>query len=326
MAPSSQLGIASQAQAATKFLTDHLPEACRRPKFVIICGSGLGGLVQSVEPSTKVEIDYKDVPYFPTSTVQGHAGRLVFGYLGTDAPGVLMDGRTHYYEGYTMAEITLPVRVFSLLGVEILIVTNACGGLNPTFSVGDLMLINDHVFLGALSGNNPLRGTNLDEFGPRFPPMSDAYDLELRRIVHQVWRGMSSPNRTRRLHEGMYAFGGGPSYETRAECRFLRQIGADVVGMSTLPEAITARHSKLRVLALSLVTNMCVTAPPTRGDDSSIQKQSSKELESMLDQGKANHEEVIEAGREAAKDMQELVKNTVKTIFADAKSDMNGMN
>ncbi|KAI5306133.1 hypothetical protein KEM56_002113 [Ascosphaera pollenicola] len=326
MSASPEPSILEQARGVASFLNDRLPEALRKPKFAIICGSGLGGLVDSVDPATKVEIDYKDVPYFPTSTVQGHAGKLVFGYLGTDTPGVLMVGRTHYYEGYSMAKVTLPVRVFSLLGVEILIATNACGGLNSAFSVGDLMIINDHIFLSGLAGNSPLRGINIDEFGPRFPPTSDAYDLELRRTVHQVWRKMTSPGRTRRLQEGVYAFGGGPSYESRAECRFLRQLGADVAGMSTVPETIIVRHSGLRVLALSLVTNMCVSAPPTRGDEPRIQKMDRKELEDMLNEGKADHEEVIEAGKEAAGDMQELVKNTVKSIFAKEEENAGKMN
>ncbi|KAI5297046.1 hypothetical protein KEM55_005212 [Ascosphaera atra] len=305
----------AQAREAATYLTTRLPPALQRPKFAIICGSGLGGLAESVDEKTRVEIDYRDVPNLPTSTVQGHAGKLVFGYLGTGTPGVLMVGRTHYYEGYEMSKITLSVRVFGLLGVEILIATNACGGLNSAFSVGDLMIINDHIFLGSLAGNNPLRGPNIDDLGPRFPPLSDAYDLELRRAVHKSWRSMGNPDRIRRLQEGVYAYSGGPCYESRAESRFLRTIGADVVGMSTLPEVVVARHSGMRVLALSLVTNMCVCTPPMRGDEPRIQKMSAQELTDMVNEGKANHEEVIEAGREAAGDMQELVKKVVRDVF-----------
>ncbi|KAA8643179.1 purine-nucleoside phosphorylase [Aspergillus tanneri] len=217
-----------------------------------------------------------------------------------------MVGRAHYYEGHTIDKVTFPIRVFKLLGVDTIVLTNAAGGLNPEYTVGDIVLLNDHIFLAGLAGLHPLRGPNIDEFGPRFPPLSDAYDLELRRHVHKAWKALIPPG-GRKLHEGVYAFVGGPSYETRAECRLLRQIGADVVGMSTVPEIVAARHCGLRVLALSLVTNTAVLSPVPRGDDCQLRGKNTRELEVILQEGKANHEEVLEASRSAAIDMQKIV-------------------
>lgn len=176
------------------------------------------------------------------------------------------------------------------------------------------MIINDHIFPAGFAGTHPLRGPNTEEFGPRFPPLSDAYDLELRRHAHQAWKAVISENSTRRLHEGVYAFVAGPSYETRAECRMLRQVGADLVGMSTVPEIIVARHCGIRVLAFSLVTNKAVLSPVPRGDDHLLQAKDVKELDSILQEGKANHEEVLEAGRTAAIDMQKLVVRVISNV------------
>ncbi|OAX79261.1 purine nucleoside phosphorylase I, inosine and guanosine-specific [Emergomyces africanus] len=294
-----------QAQESCTYLRERLPVKIQKPRFAIICGSGLGGLAASVNPSPKVEFEYGSIPHFPISTaVPGHVGKLVFGTLGTDIPGVLMVGRSHYYEGHSADRITFPVRLFKLLGIEIIVVTNASGGLNPEYEVGDLVILNDHIFLAGLAGTHPLRGPNEEEFGVRFPPLSEAYDLGLRRTIHHAWGKVIEPENQRRLHEGVYAFVGGPSYETRAECRLLRQLGADLVGMSTVPEIIVARHCGIKVLALSLVTNKAVLAPVPRGDDRLLQNSTVEELNTIVEEGKATHEEVLEAGRLAAIDMQ----------------------
>ncbi|KAK1149963.1 Purine nucleoside phosphorylase [Aspergillus melleus] len=240
--------------------------------------------------------------------------QLVFGLINGQVPAVLMVGRAHYYEGHSIDQVTFPIRVFKLLGVDTVILTNAAGGLNPDYAVGDIVLLNDHIFLAGLAGIHPLRGPNSEEFGPRFPPLSDAYDLELRRHTHEIWKALSQPQK-RRLHEGVYAFVGGPSYETRAECRLLHQLGADVVGMSTVPEIVVARHTGLRVLAFSLVTNTAVLSPAPRGDDSLVQGKDAQELDAILQKGKANHEEVLDAGRSAAIDMQRIVTRLVSDVF-----------
>ncbi|KAK3169492.1 hypothetical protein OEA41_008875 [Lepraria neglecta] len=203
------------------------------------------------------------------------------------------------------------------LGVETIVVTNAAGGLNPDYSVGDLVILNDHINLAGLAGIHPLRGPNADDFGTRFPALSDAYDLDLRRRAHQLWKSLDrGTESTRRLHEGVYAFVGGPSYETRAECRMLRSFGADVVGMSTVPEIIVARHCNIRVLALSLVTNNAVLEAGPRGDDIAIQGSSAQDLDKAIEKGKANHEEVLAAGQNAAADVQQLVGLLVRDVLS----------
>ncbi|KAI9718977.1 MAG: hypothetical protein M1812_003862 [Candelaria pacifica] len=196
-----------------------------------------------------------------------------------------------------------------------IIVTNAAGGLNKDYTVGDIVVLQDHLNLPGLVGFNPLRGPNADDFGVRFPPLSDAYDLELRRFAHRAWNELEGKSSKRRLHEGVYAFVGGPSYETRAECRMLQSLGADVVGMSTVPEIVVARHCHLRVLALSLVTNNAVVDAGPRGDDVEVDGVTGRALNLTLEKGKATHEEVLAAGREAAKDMQKLVHQLVLDIF-----------
>ncbi|GES63316.1 purine nucleoside phosphorylase [Aspergillus terreus] len=283
-----------QAEQAVQSLKDRLPAELQSPRVAIVCGSGLGGLADSIRDHPRAEYDYGSIPHFPKLTVPGHAGKLVFGFLGEDIPVVLMVGRAHYYEGHSIHQVTFPIRVFKLLGVE--------------------TVVSKHIFLSGLAGNHPLRGLNDEEFGPRFPPLSDAYDLELRRHVHKAWKTVVDPLSKRRLHEGVYAYVGGPSYETRAECRMLRQLGADVVGMSTVPEIVVARHCGIRVLALSLVTNNAVLSPVPRGDDGLLEGKDTKELDAILQEGKANHEEVLEAGRLAAIDMQRLVVRAVSNI------------
>lgn len=214
-----------------------------------------------------------------------------------------------------MEAATFATRVCRLLGVETIILTNAAGGLNPEYNVGDIVALNDHLNLAGMVGQSPLRGPNEDDFGPRFPPLSDAYDLSLRQLTHKAWKEIRQQDPSqRKLHEGVYAFVSGPTYETRAECRMLRTLGADVVGMSTVPEIVVARHAGMRVLAFSLVTNKAVLEPATRADDPALQGLSREQLDQHLGQGKANHEEVLDAGKAAALDMQSLVLRIVSQL------------
>ncbi|HEX4715773.1 MAG TPA: purine-nucleoside phosphorylase [Ktedonobacteraceae bacterium] len=224
-----------------------------KPTVALILGSGLGELAAEVRDATA--IPYGEIPHFARSTVVGHAGRLLIGTLA-DVPVVMMQGRFHFYEGYTPQVLTLPVRVMSALGAQTLLVTNAAGGINPAYRPGDFMLISDHINLPGLSGANPLLGTNDERFGERFPPLAKAYDANLRALARSVAANMSSLT----LHEGIYAMVGGPSYETGAELRFLRTIGADAVGMSTAPEVVVARHMGMQVLGISLITNAATGA------------------------------------------------------------------
>jgi len=201
-----------------------------------------------------------------------------------------------------------------LLGIKSIIVTNAAGGLNPEYHVGDIMIINDHLNIPGLAGNHPLRGLNEESFGTRFPALSDAYDLEFRRVAYLAYRKLGGVSATRSLKEGVYAFVSGPTFETRAECRMLRLMGADVVGMSTVPEICVARHAGLRVLAMSLVTNCAVLEAGPRGDSLLVENVIGDDLNKVLEVGKANHQEVLEAGMEAAADMQALVKQFIDDI------------
>ena len=220
-----------------------------------------------------------------------------------------------FYEGHGMETVTFATRVCKILGVETMLLTNAAGGLNPEYEVGDIVCLNDHLNMAGLVGFHPLRGPNAEDFGVRFPPLSDAYDISLRQSAHQAWRDVRRQNPSaRRMHEGVYAFVSGPTYETRAECRMLRQLGADVVGMSTVPEIIVARHSGMRVLAFSLVTNKAVLEPTVRADNPELQGLSRSELDAYLSRGRANHTEVLEAGKQAAIDMQGLVLRIVSQL------------
>lgn len=218
-----------------------------QPRVGMILGSGLGSLAESIE--NPVFIPYQELPFWPISTVPGHHGRLVIGKL-EEKNVLVMQGRAHYYEGYSMVRIGLPVRVMQRIGIQILVVTNAAGAVNPVYSPGDLMLISDHLNILGMAGLSPLRGPNLDELGPRFPDMSQAYDAELRGLASQV----AQENHIR-LHEGVYVCLAGPSFETPADLRFLRSIGADAVGMSTVPEVTAARHGGMRVLGISGISN-----------------------------------------------------------------------
>ena len=219
----------------------------KRADVALILGTGLGRLAAEIE--TPVSVDYAEIPYFPLSTVESHAGRLLCGTLAGKTV-IAMQGRFHRYEGYSLQQVTFPVRVLHALGAKTLVVSNACGGMHPLWGAGDLMLIADHI---NLLGDNPLTGPNDDRLGPRFPDMSDAYDAELRVLARAVAlaRGIE-------LREGVYVAVSGPNLETRAEYRFLRAIGADVVGMSTVPEVIVAVHAGMRVLGLSIITDLCL--------------------------------------------------------------------
>ena len=214
------------------------------PEIGIILGTGLGGLTKEI--NIEHQIEYKDIPNFPVSTVEGHKGILIFGeFAGKKV--IAMQGRFHFYEGYTMQEVTFPVRVLKLLGIELLVVSNASGGMNPNFKVGDIMVINDHI---NMFGTSPLIGTNISELGPRFPDMSQAYDKELIQKAKKIGTDLNIE-----LREGIYAGVTGPTFETPAEYVYIRASGADAVGMSTVPEVIIARHMSLKCFALSVITD-----------------------------------------------------------------------
>jgi len=246
----------SQPSPSDEFLTqaviDRAASSIRarskvQPRVGLILGSGLGGLAEAVDGAAA--IGYQEIPGWPSPTVEGHAGRLVLGSLER-VPVAVMQGRVHYYEGIPMPQVGLPVRVLQTLGIEILIVTNAAGAVNPAFVPGDLMLITDHINLLGMAGVSPLRGPNLDRYGPRFPDMSRAYDRELLDIARAVGLGHDLP-----VREGVYICLAGPAFESPADLRFLRTIGVDAVGMSTVPEVVVARHGGTRVLGVSGISN-----------------------------------------------------------------------
>ncbi|HEU5198972.1 MAG TPA: purine-nucleoside phosphorylase [Ktedonobacterales bacterium] len=221
-----------------------------QPKVAVILGSGLGVLADEIQDA--VRLSYADIPHFPVSTVAGHAGMLVMGQLARQ-PVVAMQGRFHLYEGRTSQELAFPIRVFRALGAEMLIVTNAAGGLHPAYRAGDFMLIRDHIFLPGMAGLNPLIGPNDERIGPRFPALAGAYDPQLRGLAKEVAARLNIS-----LHEGVYVMVSGPSFETGAEIAMLRGWGADAVGMSTAPEVVAARHAGLRVLGMSCITNAAI--------------------------------------------------------------------
>ena len=268
---------------------DHIAGVVRskiknQPRIGLILGTGLGGLAEAIQQPTI--IPFSDLPGWPVSTVQGHAGRLVLGEL--DGQKLLvMQGRIHYYEGYDMGQVTLPVRVMERLGVEILIVTNAAGAINPGFKPGDLMLITDHLNLIGMAGLNPLIGPNLDELGPRFPDMSQAYDRELCEMARKV-----AIENQMVLNEGVYVGLSGPSFESPADLRFLRTAGADAVGMSTVPEVIVARHGGMRVLGFSGISNKANL------DGNTI----------------TSHEEVLAAGNVIVPKLEKLIRGVLQAL------------
>lgn len=267
-----------RVRAAAAYLAERVP---LRPKVGLILGSGLGQLADRIEDA--VAVPYGDIPHFQASTVAGHRGRLVAGRLAGTAVWA-MQGRVHYYEGYSMADVVRPVRVMRELGVTTLVVTNAAGGLNPAFRPGDLMLITDHI---NFFGTNPLIGPNEDAFGPRFPDMTNAYDPELRALAKAVAAEAGLP-----LQEGVYLGLSGPSFETPAEIRAFRILGADAVGMSTVPEVIAARHMGVRVLGISCITN----------------------LAAGLQTEPLSHEEVMETTARAAGNFARLVTGIVARL------------
>ena len=236
-----------EIKAAADFIQS---QTSHRPKLGLILGSGLSPLADEIEEADT--IPYADIPNFPVSGVAGHAGRLVIGRLG-DKTILVMQGRTHFYEGYAVQHITLPVRAMQIIGIDTLIVTNAAGGVNQTFQAGDLMLITDHINMVGFGGSNPLRGPNLDQLGPRFPSMTHAYHPDLLGSARSVAADLKLD-----LKEGVYVCLAGPSFETPAEIRFLKTIGVDAVGMSTVPEVIVANHHGMRVLGLSSITNVSI--------------------------------------------------------------------
>jgi purine-nucleoside phosphorylase len=223
------------------------------PEIGLVLGSGLSPLADAVQDAEI--IPYAHIPHWPASTVKGHAGRLVIGRLEGKIV-LVQQGRAHYYEGYEMDQITLPVRVMRLLGVHTIILTNAAGGINADYNPGDLMLIRDHINFLGLAGKNPLRGPNDESVGPRFPDMINTYDGQLRAMARRIAAEQEIP-----LREGVYAYVAGPSFETPAELMLLRTVGADSVGMSTVPTAVVARHSGIRLLGISSITNMAVPDP-----------------------------------------------------------------
>ncbi|TME29796.1 MAG: purine-nucleoside phosphorylase [Chloroflexi bacterium] len=248
--PGADAAVASTAERVAEAAKAVRARAELRPRVALILGSGLGELADEIQ--SPVVVPYTQIPNFPVSTVTGHAGQLVLGELqGT--PVVAMRGRIHFYEGYSLREVAFPVRVLRRLGAEVLIVTNAAGGLNESFSTGDLMVLTDHLNMMGMAGQSPLVGPDEPELGVRFLDMLSAYDAELRTHAHRV-----AEQHGFALREGVYAMVGGPAYETLAEIRFLQRAGADAVGMSTIPEVLVARHEGMRVLGISAITDMAV--------------------------------------------------------------------
>ena len=250
------------------------------PRIGLILGSGLSALADELEDTAIVP--YAEVPGFPRSTVEGHRGELALGRLAGQ-PVAVMRGRFHFYEGYSMQQVAFPVRVLRALGCETLVVTNAAGGLRPDWQAGDLMRIADQIFLPGLAGHHPLRGHNDERLGPRFPAMVGAFDAELGRLAHAVAQAQGTT-----LHDGVYIMLAGPSFESSAELRMCRALGADAVGMSTAPEVAVARHAGMRVLGISLITNLALPDGPP-----------------------ANHEEVLAAGESAKPKFAALLREII---------------
>lgn len=255
-----------------------------QPKVALVLGSGLGGLADEVVDP--VVIPYAEIPNWPVSTIHGHAGRLVIGLLA-GVPVMVMQGRAHYYEGYAMDHVTLPIRVMQRMKIGTIILTNAAGAINPDYLPGDVMVLNDHIGLMGMAGLNPLRGPNLDEFGERFPDMSQVYDRELIKLSAKIARANKI-----KLHQGVYVCLSGPSFESPADLRFLRGIGADAVGMSTVPEATVARHGRTRVLAFSGISNKANLDGNTE----------------------TTHEEVLAAGTLIVPKLTTLIKGVLESI------------
>lgn len=256
------------------------------PRIGIVLGSGLGDFADSVEAADI--IPYDEIPHWPHSTVLGHKGQLHIGTL-EDQNVMVMRGRAHYYEGYPMSQVTLPIRVMQLLGVEIVILTNAAGGVNKNFKAGELMLLVDHLNMVGMTGANPLRGPNDESLGTRFPDMSKVYDRKLREVAIQVAKAEGVP-----LQQGIYICLAGPTFETPADIRFLRGIGADAVGMSTVPEATVARHGGMRVLGFSGISNVAID-----------------EVDS---EAETTHDEVLETGQIAVARLEKVLRGVLRSL------------
>jgi purine-nucleoside phosphorylase len=278
----------NNAQSAAKFLLAQTP---LRPKIGLVLGSGLGGFADDLADATR--IPYSNIPFFPRSTAVGHAGQMVFGTAG-GIPVAAMQGRVHLYEGYSAREVAFPMRVLDQMDVHAVVLTNAAGGINLEYKQGALVVITDHI---NLQGHNSLVGPNDDRFGPRFPDMTQAYWKPYREMTLQVAKRLGKT-----IYQGVYAALLGPNYETPAEIRYLRTIGADLVGMSTVPEVIVARHMGVKVLAISCVTNMAA---------------------GILDQT-INHEEVLETGERVKGDFVALLRAVLPEIAKDVEGLMKG--
>ncbi|PPR03366.1 hypothetical protein CVT24_012491 [Panaeolus cyanescens] len=300
---------ATSFAASIEAIRSKLPESLHHPQVGIICGSGLSGLVDVIKDVQKIH--YSEIPDFSTSTVPGHKSELAFGFLGT-VPVVAMLGRFHPYEGHGLSSVVYPVRVMARLGVKNMIITNAAGSLNPQIPVGTIVVIQDHLALPNLTGMNPLLGPQVSKDLPRFLPLSDAYSTTLRRLAFLAAHRLQLDDSA--LAEGVYAWVSGPTYETPAEGRFLRKAGADVVGMSTVPEVLAAREEGLNVMVLSLVTNF-VVIPDSYP---SIREEVKAELAGLkilrAEPEVVSHEEVLLIGKEKAKVMRELVQAVVTSI------------
>lgn len=254
------------------------------PEVGLVLGSGLGGLADAVENA--MIVPFNEIPFWPVSTIQGHAGRLVVGDL-FGVPTMVMQGRVHYYEGYSMDRVTFPVRVMQRLGIGTIILTNAAGAINPDYLPGDVMVLIDHINIIGMGGLNPLRGPNLDEFGERFPDMSQPYDHALIASALKV-----AAEAQINLHQGVYVCLAGPSFESPADLRFLQRIGADAVGMSTVPETIVARHGKTRVLGLSGISNKA----------------------NLDGRTVTTHEEVLEAGKIIVPKLTSIIRGVLESM------------
>lgn len=271
----------AEYEAAAAWIREHIPI---QPRIGLVLGSGLATLAEAIEGP--IAMAFTDIPGFPAATVEGHPGRVIVGRL-EGHPVMVLQGRAHFYEGHSIQRVTFPIRVMQLLGIRLLILTNAAGGLNPAFRPGDVMIIRDHIGLFGMAGANPLRGPNEADWGPRFPDLSRAYDPELRAIARRAAEAAGIP-----VHEGVYVMLGGPSFETPAEVRFLRMIGADAVGMSTVPEVIVACHGGMRILGLSGISNVLnpdAFEPPS-------------------------HEEVLQAGRVLVPRLTAIIRGVLREI------------
>lgn len=272
-----------------------------RPRVGIILGSGLGPLAEAVDDP--IVVPYGEIPHFAVSTVRGHSGQVVSGTL-EGVPVAVLRGRLHYYEGYSLQQVTFPIRTLRRLGAETLIVTNAAGGLNPSYVSGDLMVVRDHINLMGLTGLNPLIGSDEPELGVRFLQMDDAYDADLRDSAVRIGGKLGL-----RIQEGVYAVVAGPSFETRAEVRFLGLIGADAVGMSTVPEVIVARHERMRVLGVSVITN-------TADGGGGTPTRPATDADPATNQDETLHEDVLAVTERAGPGLQALIRGVLQTLAA----------